>query len=191
MYIYFFIYVYFFFFKFFSHIGYKRVESRVPCAVRWVLVDWTVFQNRSRVRLRVWTLQFFLHRKMFCLMVRSYGRVPGNGDPLLLLGWVSFQIVDEVGLVLWNMENPPPFKWIFQCTLCGILAPQNSGLWVFAIRVWKESLASFLLRLFLLLLRWQMVPRCFENLTKPRLPCSPVGKSPCFQWRRFNPYLGN
>ena len=31
------IYMYLFFFKFFSHLGYYRVLTRVPCVIRYVL----------------------------------------------------------------------------------------------------------------------------------------------------------
>ena len=32
------VYMYLFFFKFFSHLGYYRILSRVPCAIQWVIV---------------------------------------------------------------------------------------------------------------------------------------------------------
>ena len=34
------IYIYSFFFRFFSHIGYHRILSRVPCALQQVLVGY-------------------------------------------------------------------------------------------------------------------------------------------------------
>ena len=37
------IYVYPFFFRFFSHIGYYRVLTRVPCAIQWTLVDYLFY----------------------------------------------------------------------------------------------------------------------------------------------------
>ena len=37
------IYIYLFFFRFFFHIGYYRVLSRVPCAIQQVLVDYLLY----------------------------------------------------------------------------------------------------------------------------------------------------
>ena len=37
------IYIYSFFFRFFSHIGYYRILSRVPCAVQQALVGYLFY----------------------------------------------------------------------------------------------------------------------------------------------------
>ena len=40
------IYMYLFFFKFFSHLGYYRIPSRVPCAIQQALVYYyVIFSN--------------------------------------------------------------------------------------------------------------------------------------------------
>ena len=38
-----FINIYLFFFRFFSHLGYHRILSRVPCAIQEVLVDYLLY----------------------------------------------------------------------------------------------------------------------------------------------------
>ena len=41
--LYIYIYMYLFFFRFFSHIGYYKVLSRVPCAIQQVLADYIFY----------------------------------------------------------------------------------------------------------------------------------------------------
>ena len=44
----FYIYIYPFFFRFFSHIGYYRILSRVPCAI--ILVSFKIRREKNKIK---------------------------------------------------------------------------------------------------------------------------------------------
>ena len=82
------IYKYSFFFRFFSHIRYYRIVSRVPCAMQQVLIG-CLFYIQYRVCWPPW----WLRRHRLCLQFRDPGSIPGsrrspregNGNPLQYL----------------------------------------------------------------------------------------------------------
>ena len=82
------IYKYSFFFRFFSHIRYYRIVSRVPCAMQQVLIGCLFY-----IQYPVCWPPSWLRRQRICLQFTDPGSIPGsrrstgegNGNPLQYL----------------------------------------------------------------------------------------------------------